>query len=92
MSFELLPAILIISQAIQKNNLTLMHGVGLKKKGEDEVSVRLSAYYNKSHRVLLIPHCNSLDKPTSVGECRRQISFEHLFNVLLVLRYGVTVP
>ena len=40
MSLELLPGIiiLIISQAIQKNNLTLMHGVGLKKKGEDEVS------------------------------------------------------
>lgn len=25
-----------MKQAIQKNNLTLMHGVGLKKKGEDE--------------------------------------------------------
>jgi len=30
--------IFIVAQAIQKNNLTLMHGVGLKKKGEDEVS------------------------------------------------------
>ena len=34
-----------ISQAIQKNNLTLMPGVGLKKKGEEEVSV----YYNMAH-------------------------------------------
>ena len=39
-SLELLHGIIIfiIGQAIQKNNLTLMHGVGLKKKGEDEVS------------------------------------------------------
>lgn len=29
-----------MKQAIQKNDLTLMPGVGLKKKGEDEVRIK----------------------------------------------------
>lgn len=42
-----------VLQAIQKNNLTLMPGAGLKKKGEDEVSTDVYRIYSNDINRLL---------------------------------------
>ena len=46
--------LLLFLQAIQKNNLTLVSGISLKKKGEDEVSVCLCPEKNAKTLMLVV--------------------------------------